>query len=92
MKEAAKAIGERFGTAVLLKGGHLKRKQLVDILWHRGEFFTFSHPRFSSSFHGTGCILSSAIATYLAKQIPLEEAVEKAIRFLQKEFSSKRFF
>ena len=83
MEEAAKKIYEKFGCAVLVKGGH-NVNDASDFLygrdadgktiakWFRGK--RIANP----NTHGTGCTLSSAIATNLAKGEKLEDAVEKA--------------
>ena len=71
-----------FGSqAVLVKGGHLEEEEMCDVLYIKGEDqpHHFSSPKIESrNTHGTGCTLSSAIATYLALGEPLEEAVRKA--------------
>ena len=84
---AAKRLSEQLGCAVLLKGGHGDGGSLLDLLCNRdGEMFSYSHDRQPWSvqqLHGTGCRLASAIAAYLASDIPLPEAVSKAITYLQ---------
>ncbi|KAF8959768.1 Phosphomethylpyrimidine kinase-domain-containing protein [Flammula alnicola] len=72
--------------AVLLKGGHVTTRMpdlVVDILYQRTRQKTmFVRPRIdSSSTHGTGCTLSSAIASELAKGASLELAVESATMY-----------
>ncbi len=66
--------------AVLLKGGHLPGKEVVDVLARRGkDQIRLSSRRIASeNTHGTGCTLSSAIASYLALGEPLEKAVASA--------------
>ena len=72
------------GLAVLAKGGHAAGDPVVDILLEAGSFHRFTHPRLAtSSTHGTGCTLSSAIAARLAAGDPLPLAVDGAIRYLQ---------
>ena len=63
--------------AVLLKGGHVDGDVMTDRLkLNDGGMFEFSSPRINTgNLHGTGCTLSSAIATYLAEGKPLPEAV-----------------
>jgi hydroxymethylpyrimidine/phosphomethylpyrimidine kinase len=69
------ALGPR---AVLVKGGHLK-DSATDLLWDGRELVRFPAPRIdSTSTHGTGCTLSSAIAAGLAHGRPLREAVRQA--------------
>ena len=63
--------------AVLLKGGHVDGDVMTDRLkLNDGGMFEFSSPRINTgNLHGTGCTLSSAIATYLAEGKSLPEAV-----------------
>ena len=71
--------------AVLIKGGHLPETITVtDYLFVRGEepkAFTQAHVQTTNN-HGTGCTLSAAIATALAKGLPLSAAVSRAQQFL----------
>jgi hydroxymethylpyrimidine kinase/phosphomethylpyrimidine kinase len=76
MKEAAKRIHEYGAGAVLIKGGHLAGDPM-DILFDGSRFTEFRSERIPiSDVHGTGCVLSAAIATVLAKGASLEEAVQ----------------
>ena len=92
-KEAAEQLLALGPKAVLIKGGHLEGepKELVDyLIWHDRTddvpvifHKEFKHPRIpTSNTHGTGCSLSSAIATYLADQHDLSHSVAKAISFV----------
>jgi hydroxymethylpyrimidine/phosphomethylpyrimidine kinase len=80
---AASALASR-GTAVLAKGGHAEGEGMVDLLVEPGgAVYRFEHPRLAtSSTHGTGCTLSSAIAARLARGDGLEAAVAGAIDWL----------
>ena len=78
MEEAAKRISEGFGCAVLLKGGH-KVNDANDLLYSQGTMTWFPGKRINNpNTHGTGCTLSSAIASNLAKGYTMPEAVKKA--------------
>lgn len=69
MEAAARAISERYGCAVLCKGGH-QVSDADDLLWRNGAGKWFHGRRISNpNTHGTGCTLSSAIASNLAKGI-----------------------
>ena len=82
MEEAAGAIGERYGCAVLLKGGH-RVQDADDYLWQSTGGRWFCGVRIHNpNTHGTGCTLSSAIAANLAKGFSLERAVEEAKAYL----------
>ena len=78
MERAARAIGEGYGCAVLCKGGHAMN-DANDLLWQDGQVRWFHGRRIQNpNTHGTGCTLSSAIASNLAKGYPLDQSVERA--------------
>lgn len=78
MEAAARKIGDGFGCAVLLKGGH-SVNDANDLLYARGGCQWFKGRRIDNpNTHGTGCTLSSAIAANLAKGFALEQAVKRA--------------
>ena len=82
MLAAVKAIGDRYGCAVLLKGGH-SVSDANDLLYVDDEFLWFYGKRIHNpNTHGTGCTLSSAIAANLAKGYALEDAVERAKAYI----------
>jgi hydroxymethylpyrimidine/phosphomethylpyrimidine kinase len=81
-ERAARRIAAAGAAAVLVKGGHLTEDQGTDVLVHRDGMRVFAGtPLASRSTHGTGCVLASAIATWLARGAGLECAVERARRF-----------
>lgn len=89
MRQVARSLYQRYGCAVLLKGGHLNSETICDILYHNGQFHQFDYPRVETrNLHGTGCTLSSAIATMLAFRYNLPEAVEHAEQFVHQAISS----
>jgi hydroxymethylpyrimidine/phosphomethylpyrimidine kinase len=78
MELAAKKISESFGCAVLLKGGH-SINDANDLLYADGQIKWFEGKRIDNpNTHGTGCTLSSAIASNLAKGYSLESSVKRA--------------
>lgn len=80
--EAAKVIGDQYGCAVLLKGGH-KVNDANDLLYHEGTCQWFYGKRIDNpNTHGTGCTLSSAIASNLAKGFPMDVSVERAKAYI----------
>ena len=82
MERAARSIGVRYGCAVLCKGGH-RVSDADDLLWRSGVCTWFRGRRIDNpNTHGTGCTLSSAIASNLAKGFGLEQAVERAKAYL----------
>jgi hydroxymethylpyrimidine/phosphomethylpyrimidine kinase len=64
--------------AVLLKGGHLTGKQVIDRLDDGKSLYEFEHSRLKVSGHGTGCTLASAVAANLALNKSLPDACEAA--------------
>ncbi len=88
LEPAARRLAELFGTAVLLKGGHLDGAECVDLLVDAGEVHRFSAGRIPvAGSHGTGCTLSAAIAAGLACGDSLPDAVKSAKIYLGKTLS-----
>ena len=82
MEAAARAISEQYGCAVLCKGGH-QINDADDLLWRCGSGKWFHGKRINNpNTHGTGCTLSSAIASNLAKGFDLDTAVERAKAYI----------
>lgn len=82
MLQAARLISEAYGCAVLCKGGH-QINDANDLLYRDGTYKWFKGKRIHNpNTHGTGCTLSSAIASNLAKGYELDTAVEKAKAYL----------
>ena len=80
MAEGLFSLGAR---SILLKGGHTVEEDAVDCLVELSNMTRFSTPRIETTHtHGTGCLLSSAIATYLAKRESLSSSVKQAKNFL----------
>lgn len=82
MELAAKTIYDRYGCAVLVKGGHTVN-DANDLLYDGVEFTWFYGKRMDNpNTHGTGCTLSSAIASNLAKGFTLAEAIQRAKAYI----------
>ena len=82
MERAARSISETYGCAVLCKGGH-QIHDADDLLWRDGQGTWFRGRRIDNpNTHGTGCTLSSAIASNLAKGYDLTQAVERAKAYI----------
>ncbi|MCB6343384.1 bifunctional hydroxymethylpyrimidine kinase/phosphomethylpyrimidine kinase [Enterocloster lavalensis] len=82
MERAAALIGDTYGCAVLVKGGH-QLNDANDLLYRGGRLKWFRGKRIHNpNTHGTGCTLSSAIASNLAKGRDLDASVEMAKRYL----------
>ncbi|GLB53255.1 hydroxymethylpyrimidine/phosphomethylpyrimidine kinase [Neptunitalea chrysea] len=83
--EAATTLGQICDTSVLLKAGHFTDDILTDILFDNNikQTYTFKNKRIQTqNTHGTGCSLSSAIASFLAKNQELDTAVQNGINYL----------
>ena len=77
--ETAKALGDQFGCAILIKGGHLAGDP-IDLLWDGQKVHTWQHQRLQNvNTHGSGCMLSAAITAALAQGNFLKQAVETGL-------------
>ena len=80
---ANKLIVEFGAKNVLIKGGHLKFKSVQDIFVNKSEIKIFNSNRhITKNTHGTGCTLSSAIATFLSCGKPIMKACELGIKYV----------
>ena len=86
MDRAAQRIIDMGCNAVLIKGGHLEGDKKVDRLYLKGsETHQFVHKTIQTrNTHGTGCTLSSAIASFMARGEEMPQAVAKAKNYLSK--------
>ncbi|HUP40263.1 MAG TPA: bifunctional hydroxymethylpyrimidine kinase/phosphomethylpyrimidine kinase [Vicinamibacterales bacterium] len=82
-REAAKRIAGFGPTAVVIKGGHLKGAEAIDLLFHTGTFIELATPRSAfDDIHGTGCTFASAIAAGLALGDDVPAAAQRAKRYI----------
>ena len=89
MQKAAKIIGDAHDCAVLLKGGH-NINDANDLLYADREYYWFEGKRIDNpNTHGTGCTLSSAIASNLAKGVALAESVQRAKEYISSALSAQ---
>jgi hydroxymethylpyrimidine/phosphomethylpyrimidine kinase len=90
MRAAARALVEELGAAAaLVKGGHLPGDHVVDVLYADGETVEVAAARvMTTSTHGTGCTLSSAITARLAHGAPLADAVRDGLAFVHRALRS----
>jgi hydroxymethylpyrimidine/phosphomethylpyrimidine kinase len=85
MRRAASALVEMGARAALLKGGHLRSSELVDVLFDGEDWHEWRRPKLETrNTHGTGCTLSAAIAAGLAHGRPLTRAVEDALGYVSR--------
>jgi hydroxymethylpyrimidine/phosphomethylpyrimidine kinase len=89
MDLAAGIILDMGPSYVLIKGGH-RSGPAVDTLYGGKTVLSFSTERRKGEFHGTGCVLSSAITAFIARGLPVEKAVEKAKLFVDRMLKSAK--
>jgi hydroxymethylpyrimidine/phosphomethylpyrimidine kinase len=89
-KRAARALLDLGARAVLLKGGHARGSTVVDYFADCNGVRDIRHPRLPFDARGTGCVLSSAIAAYLARGYAMGAAVDSAEQFLQRALRRSR--
>ena len=83
LRTAGQRLLERYGVAMLLKGGHLAGDEAIDLLCTQNGIVEFSAPFVRGVHtHGTGCTYSAAIAAGLASGLALEESVRRGKRFV----------
>ncbi|WDM85564.1 bifunctional hydroxymethylpyrimidine kinase/phosphomethylpyrimidine kinase [Ehrlichia sp. JZT12] len=76
-----KSLGAKF---VLVKGGHINQETINNILLtEHNQIFNFPHERiFQGELHGTGCTLSSAIASFIAQKMSVYDSINSAIQYI----------
>ena len=88
MQKSAKQIAEAYGCNVLLKGGH-SVNDASDLLYSDGQAQWLEGKKINNpNTHGTGCTLSSAIASNLAKGYGLADSVKRAKEFISGALSA----
>ncbi|WP_111710052.1 bifunctional hydroxymethylpyrimidine kinase/phosphomethylpyrimidine kinase [Lutibacter citreus] len=83
--EHAKNLGRKYNVSVLLKAGHLEDNDLIDVFFNNetNEIIELKSNRIiTKNTHGTGCTLSSALASFLAQGLELNQAVKKAKHYI----------
>jgi hydroxymethylpyrimidine/phosphomethylpyrimidine kinase len=90
MERAGRELVRRGAQAALVKGGHLTGRVVVDVLvTAAGLVRRYEHPRLdTTSTHGTGCTLSSAVTAGLALGRPLEQAVAEGLDFVHRAIAA----
>ncbi|WP_342974865.1 bifunctional hydroxymethylpyrimidine kinase/phosphomethylpyrimidine kinase [Henriciella sp. AS95] len=92
-RRAAEALLKRGAKGVLVKGGHIPGRVITDVLQtEHGEWMFESQRIETSSTHGTGCTLASAISALVAKGTPIQDAVEQARDYLHKAIETAKGF
>ena len=89
MMRAARILISLGAKNVLIKGGHLKSKTMHDIFLNKNEISAFKNKKIhTKNTHGTGCTLSSAIATYYSCGKTLKKSCEMAIKYVNHSIGS----
>ena len=89
MIQAGKLLLKLGAKNVLVKGGHLDSKSMLDVLINKKELTLFKNRKFfTKNTHGTGCTLSSAIATHLSRGKVLKKACELGIKYVNQAIGS----
>lgn len=84
-------MGIQYQTNVLVKGGHFNGSQSSDVLYQHNEakcHWFHANRIHSTNTHGTGCSLSSAIASYYAQDFSLIDSIDRAKKYLTKAIES----
>ncbi len=85
---AAKIISNSYNCAVLCKGGH-SINDANDLLYYDNKYVWFNGKRIdNNNTHGTGCTLSSAIASNLAKGYDLNTSIQRAKEYISRALSA----
>jgi hydroxymethylpyrimidine/phosphomethylpyrimidine kinase len=90
---SAKELSNNGAVSIMLKAGHLSDDRLIDVLYDAevDDFIYLESQRINTlNTHGTGCTLSSAIASYLAKGEDLKSAVEKGKHYIDNAIRAGR--
>ena len=92
MEKAGIELLEKGCQSVLIKGGHLQSNELTSLLFQQNaSALVFKSQKIDSkNTHGSGCSLSSAIASQLAQQFPLAEAVATALDYVHEAIKASK--
>tara|TARA_B100001123_G_scaffold340982_1_gene386564 strand:+ start:1374 stop:2186 length:813 start_codon:yes stop_codon:yes gene_type:complete len=89
MIKAAKKIISMGAKNVLLKGGHLKNKMIFDIFVSKNKIKIFQKRKIKTKHtHGTGCTLSSALATCLSQKKNIHKSCKISLKYVDKAIST----
>ena len=93
IKKRADVLGKMYRRSILVKGGHSDGEEMCDALYDAEEdrCSLFRAPKIESkNLHGTGCTLSSAIATFLSQDHPLKEAIALAKNYVTQAIDASK--
>ncbi|HLE34470.1 MAG TPA: bifunctional hydroxymethylpyrimidine kinase/phosphomethylpyrimidine kinase [Nitrososphaerales archaeon] len=90
-KIATKKIAKLGAKSVIIKGGHMQDRFVIDLLYHKGEFFEFRGERIEiRRLHGAGCMFSAALAAEMAKGRNIVDATKFANDFVRRTIMNAR--
>jgi hydroxymethylpyrimidine/phosphomethylpyrimidine kinase len=92
MRRVARVLHQRFGCAVLVKGGHLRGfKEAIDIYYDCRQELLLSAPYVHGiRTHGTGCTFSAAVTAWLARGLPVPQAVQRGKEYISQAIALSR--
>ncbi|MGH9933600.1 MAG: bifunctional hydroxymethylpyrimidine kinase/phosphomethylpyrimidine kinase [Nitrososphaerales archaeon] len=84
-KIAAQKVAKLGTNSVIIKGGHMQGRFVIDVLYHKGEFFELRGERIElGRLHGAGCMFSAALAAEIAKGRHILDATKFANNFVRR--------
>lgn len=90
LRRVARVLSQEYGVPFLVKGGHLRQAEALDVLASGKELSEYSVPMIPGvNPHGTGCTFSAAIASHLALGLSLPEAVEQGKKFITRAIEAR---
>ena len=93
MISAAKILNKLGVKNILLKGGHREGKSVTDILLNKNKLVIYKNKKIKTkNTHGTGCTLSSAVATFMACGKTINKSCELAIKYVNESIRSNPNF
>jgi hydroxymethylpyrimidine/phosphomethylpyrimidine kinase len=92
MRRVARVLHQRYGCAALVKGGHLRGyKEAIDIYYDGRQELLLSAPYTKGiRTHGTGCTFSAAVTAWLARGLPLPQAVQRGKEYITQAIALSR--
>ncbi|GIX41578.1 MAG: hydroxymethylpyrimidine/phosphomethylpyrimidine kinase [Leptospiraceae bacterium] len=90
LKQLSFEFYKEYKIPLLLKGGHFYNSDFIyDVFFDGKEFFILKTKKISKkNIRGTGCTLSAALTSYLAKQYSLKKAIHKAKKYIVKQIKN----
>src|SRR5205814_10605269 len=90
MKREGKELARKVKAAILLKGGHLRGDEAIDLLFANGKVVEFAAPFVRDvATHGTGCTYSAAITAGLAAGVSPQDSIAQAKKFVTASISNR---